>query len=70
MDAHSVTQVDLTIDDASDQAIDVLEYDRHLCGVLVSMLGHLTVPGQICGAKNGLDYQGDLMRRKIEVDGY
>jgi hypothetical protein len=52
MNAYRVTQAYLTIDDASDYAVDGLEDHCDFLHVLFPMLTHVAVPRYIGGTKN------------------
>jgi hypothetical protein len=70
VNAHRVAKIYLAVYDASYQAADVLKDDLRFHLVLCPMLSHFTVKRYVCGTKNRLDYQGHLVRWKIEVDWY
>jgi hypothetical protein len=68
MNAHRITETDLTVDDASNQATDVLEYDLCVHGILRPVFCEFTLERYVCGPENGLNDQGDLVRRQIQID--
>jgi hypothetical protein len=68
VNADGVAKADLAVDDASNQAADVLENYGTFCRVLVPVLRVLAIERYICGAENGLYDQRDFMRWQIEID--
>jgi hypothetical protein len=70
VNAGGVTLADETINDAANQAIDLLEYDLCLRYILVFVLCIIAIPRNICGSEYGLDDQGDFVRGEIQIDWY
>jgi len=70
MNAHRITQANLAVDDASDQATYMLEDDRAFSCVLAFVFHLLPIPGDFCCAENALDDERHLVCWEIEVDWY
>lgn len=68
VDAHRISEINLTINDTANQAVDVLEHDLNLRKILSLVLPHLPLPRDVGGAENRLDEQRYFLSGQIQID--